>query len=204
MRGARRARGFCSYFVPPAVTLTVRGRRGAAQAFCREVEMGTDNSVRRTPTHPADASRYKPCAATLAALSAAALVGAVIPAVAALAFLISLLARRPLIAVAARRWPWLAGRPAAQLSRRALSGLTAAWGIGLLAAAGRRCHPGRHHTCLAAPRPSSRPAGPEHNSDPCSAATSTGLTTSKTRGGTVMICLATRVRPCASRAAVAR
>ena len=43
-------------------------------------------------------------------------------------------ARRPLVAVAARRWPWLTGRPADQLPHRALTGLTAAWGIGLLAA----------------------------------------------------------------------
>jgi len=38
------------------------------------------------------------------------------------------------VAVAARRWPWLTGRPADQLPHRALTGLTAAWGIGLLAA----------------------------------------------------------------------
>jgi hypothetical protein len=37
--------------------------------------------------------------------------------------------------VAARRWPWLTGRPAVQPPHRALTGLTAAWGIGLLAAA---------------------------------------------------------------------
>jgi hypothetical protein len=63
------------------------------------------------------------------------LVSAVIPAAAGLAFLISLAARRPLIAVAARRWPWLTGRPAAQPPHRTLTGLTAAWGIGLLAVA---------------------------------------------------------------------
>ena len=80
------------------------------------------------------ASRNRPTATTLAGLAAAALVSAVIPAVAGLAFLISLATRRPLIAVAARRWPWLTGRPAAQPSRRTLTGLTAAWGIGLLAA----------------------------------------------------------------------
>ena len=80
------------------------------------------------------ASRNRPTATTLAGLVAAALVSAVIPAVAGLAFLISLATRRPLIAVAARRWPWLTGRPAAQPSHRTLTGLTAAWGIGLLAA----------------------------------------------------------------------
>jgi len=84
---------------------------------------------------PIPASRNRPPAATLAGLAAAALVGAVIPAVAGLAFLISLAARRPLIAVAAGRWPWLTGRPAAQLPHRSLTGLTAAWGIGMLAAA---------------------------------------------------------------------
>jgi len=84
--------------------------------------------------HPIPASRNRPPATTLAGLAAAALVGAVIPAAAGLAFLFSLAARRPLVAVAARRWPWLTGRPAAQLSHRTLTGLTAAWGIGMLAA----------------------------------------------------------------------
>ena len=54
---------------------------------------------------------------------------------AGLAFLISLAIRRPLVAVATRRWPWLTGRLAAQPSHRTLTGLTAAWAIGLLAAA---------------------------------------------------------------------
>jgi len=85
--------------------------------------------------HPIPASRNRPPATTVAGLAAAALVSAVIPAAAALAFLISLAARRPLVAVAAGRWPWLAGRPAAQPAHRTLTGLTAAWGIGLLAAA---------------------------------------------------------------------
>jgi hypothetical protein len=81
------------------------------------------------------ATRQRPRITTVAGLAAAALVSAVIPAAAALAFLISLAIRRPLITVAARRWPWLTGRPAAQPSHRTLTGLTAAWGIGLLAAA---------------------------------------------------------------------
>jgi hypothetical protein len=84
--------------------------------------------------HPTPA-RQRPRATTLAALGAAALVSAVIPAAAGLAFLISLAARRPLVAVAARRWPWLTGRPAAPPPHRTLTGLTAAWGIGLLATA---------------------------------------------------------------------
>jgi hypothetical protein len=71
----------------------------------------------------------------VAGLAAAALATAVIPAAAGLTFLISLAARRPLVAVAARRWPWLTGRPAARPPQRTLAGLTAAWGIGLLAAA---------------------------------------------------------------------
>jgi hypothetical protein len=85
--------------------------------------------------HPTPASGNRPPATTLAGLAAAALVTAVIPAATGLAFLISLALRRPLVAVAARRWPWLTGRPAAQPPHRTLTGLTAAWGIGLLAAA---------------------------------------------------------------------
>jgi len=80
------------------------------------------------------ATRQRPRPTTLAGLAAAALVSAVIPAAAGLAFLISLVARRPLVAVAARRWPWVTGRPAAEPPSRVLTGLTAAWGIGLLAA----------------------------------------------------------------------
>ena len=83
--------------------------------------------------HPAPVTGARRPATTLAALAAAALASAVIPAAAGLAFLISLAIRRPLITVAARRWPWLTG--AAQPSRRALTVLTAAWGIGMLAAA---------------------------------------------------------------------
>jgi len=83
----------------------------------------------------AHTTQTRPRTTTLAALAAAALLSAVIPAAAGLAFLISLAARRPLIAVAARRWPWLTGRPAVQLPHRTLTGLTAAWGIALLAAA---------------------------------------------------------------------
>src|SRR6516225_234235 len=86
--------------------------------------------------HPTPATRQRPRPATLAGLAAAALVSAVIPAAAGLAFLISLAARRPLVAVAApRRWPWLTGHSAAPPPHRTLTGLTAAWGIGLLAAA---------------------------------------------------------------------
>ena len=83
-------------------------------------------------TVPASSSR--PSATALAGLTAAAIVGAVLPALAGLAFLISLAARRPLIGAAARRWPWLTSYPPGHLPRRVQTGLTAAWGIGLLAA----------------------------------------------------------------------
>ena len=82
-------------------------------------------------TIPAPSSR--PSATTLAALTAAAIVGAVIPALAGLAFLISLATRRPLIGGAARR-PWLTSYPPGDLPRRVQVGLTAVWGIGLLVA----------------------------------------------------------------------
>lgn len=85
--------------------------------------------------HPTPATRQRPRVTTVAGLAAAALVSAVILAAAGLAFLISLAARRPLVAVAARRWPWLTGRPVAQPPHRTLTGLTAAWGLGLLTAA---------------------------------------------------------------------
>jgi hypothetical protein len=85
--------------------------------------------------HPTPPRGTRPQATTLAALGAGALLSAVIPAAAGLAFLISLAARRPLITLAARRWPRLTGRPAAQPPPRTLAGLTAAWGIGMLAAA---------------------------------------------------------------------
>ena len=85
--------------------------------------------------HPIPAIRNRPPATTLVGLAAAALVSAVIPAAAGLVFLISLAARRPLVAVAARRWPWLTGRSAPQPPHLILTSLTAAWGIGLLAAA---------------------------------------------------------------------
>jgi len=85
--------------------------------------------------HPTPAPRQRPRVTTVAGLAIAALGSAVIPAAAGLAFLISLAARRPLVAAAARRWPWLTGHPAARPSHRTLTGLTAAWAIGLLAAA---------------------------------------------------------------------
>ena len=88
--------------------------------------------TRRPDIGPAPSS--KPAAATLAGLTTAALVGAVLPALAGLAFLISLATRRPLIGAAARRWPWLTSYPPGGLPRRIQVGLTAAWGIGLLAA----------------------------------------------------------------------
>jgi hypothetical protein len=87
------------------------------------------NNPATTPT-----PQTRPRAATVAGLAAAALLSAVIPAAAGLAFLISLAIHRPLVAAAARRWPWLTGHPAAQPSHRTLTALTAAWGTGMLAA----------------------------------------------------------------------
>ena len=86
--------------------------------------------------HPdtASAPHRRPPATTLAGLGAAAIASAVIPALAGLAFLISLAARRPLIGGAARRWPWLTSYPPGDLPRRVQVGLTAVWGIGLLVA----------------------------------------------------------------------
>jgi hypothetical protein len=86
---------------------------------------------------PSHKPRRRPAALTLGALTALAIAGAVLPVLAGLAFLISLATRRPLIATAARRWPWLSGRPAGQETshdRRLMNGLTAMWGIAMLAA----------------------------------------------------------------------
>ena len=138
----------------------------------------------RTAMHPdtVPATPGRPSATALAGLTAAAIVGAVIPALAGLAFLVSLATRRPLIGGAARHWPWLTSYPPGDLPRRVQVGLTAVWGIGLLAAGarpggqrdhrrpdhqqprqlhhpgadrpGRRSRPGRHHHYLAAPHAS--------------------------------------------------
>src|SRR5262249_34881266 len=83
-------------------------------------------------TVPASSSR--PSATALAGLTAAAIVGAVIPALAGLAFLISLAPRRPPSGPAARPWPWLPSSPPGGPPRHTQVGLTAVWGIGLLAA----------------------------------------------------------------------
>lgn len=83
------------------------------------------------------APRRWPTVAAILALTAAAIASALVPMLAGLAFLVSLAARRPLIAVAAERWPWLSGgRTGAWPAHgpRALSRLTAVWGIALLAA----------------------------------------------------------------------
>jgi hypothetical protein len=71
------------------------------------------------------------------ALTAAAIAGSLLPALAGLVFLISLAARRPLVAAAADCWPWLSGgRTGAEPAhdRRAFNRLTAVWGIAMLAA----------------------------------------------------------------------
>src|SRR5262249_56971885 len=139
--GPRGAAGCCGAS-PPRVPLarppSSKGppRRGPASSVLTPRRTGTppDRHPRRTAMNSTPATRQRPRATTLAGLAAAALVSAVIPAAAGLAFLISLVARRPLVAVAARRWPWVTGRPAAEPPSRVLTGLTAAWGIGLLAA----------------------------------------------------------------------
>lgn len=85
----------------------------------------------RVPRHVLESA----AATTLAGLATAALISAVIPAAAGLAFLIALYGRRPLISVAARRWPWLTGRPAHRATQCAPTRLTTAWGTGMPAAA---------------------------------------------------------------------
>jgi hypothetical protein len=86
--------------------------------------------------NPVHATRGRHGALTLAALSAAAIAGAVLPALAGLAFLISLARRKPLIATAVHRWPWRSSWPTGhqpERDRRVMNGLTGAWGIA------RRC-----------------------------------------------------------------
>ena len=86
---------------------------------------------------PAPVPRSRPAALTLVALAAVAVAGAVLPVLAGLAFLVSLATHRPLVATAARRWPWLSGRPGGhqpKQDRRVVNGLTAVWGIAMLAA----------------------------------------------------------------------
>src|SRR5262249_171838 len=66
---------------------------------------------RRTAMHPTPATRQRPPATTLAGLAAAALVTAVIPAAAGLAFLISLATRPPLPALPPPPLPSLTPHP---------------------------------------------------------------------------------------------
>ena len=106
---------------------------------------------------PPPAPRCRPPATTPAGLVAAALLSAVIPAAAGVVLLASLAARRPLIAIAARSWPWLTGRPQAQAPQRAVTGgpaITnpASFGGQDADRHGRRSHPGCHHHRLAAPQ----------------------------------------------------
>jgi hypothetical protein len=91
-----------------------------------------------SPTSPAPVptARSRPTVRTLAALAAVAVASAVLPILAGLAFLSSLATHRPLIATAARRWPWLSGRPTdhqPRRDRRVMNGLTTMWGIAMLA-----------------------------------------------------------------------
>jgi hypothetical protein len=90
----------------------------------------------RVPSTPSAASG-RPATPVIAALTAAAIAGAVLPVLAALAFLISLAAQQPLIAVAAGRWSWLSQGPAGSQtgpSHRTLTALTVLWGVAMLAA----------------------------------------------------------------------
>jgi hypothetical protein len=73
---------------------------------------------------------------TVAALAAAALAASLLPAAFGLAFLVSVMARRPLFTALARHWPWLTGgsldQPSPQ-ARSALARATTVWGVVLLA-----------------------------------------------------------------------
>jgi hypothetical protein len=85
----------------------------------------------------AAAPRHRPTAATILALTVAAIAGSLVPALVGLVFLISLAVHRPLVAAAADRWPWLSGgRAGAEPARdrRAFNRLTAVWGIAMLIA----------------------------------------------------------------------
>lgn len=85
---------------------------------------------------PASPPARPSTAITVTALAATALAAAVLPVVFGFAFLASALAHRPLMAVLARRWPWLTGGPPEQDSpqtRQELSRLTTVWGAAFLA-----------------------------------------------------------------------
>ena len=73
---------------------------------------------------------------TVLTLTAAAIAASIVPVLFGIAFIASVVARRPLMATVIRRWPQLAGGPLNQESpqaKLALSRLTIAWGVVLLA-----------------------------------------------------------------------
>lgn len=83
-------------------------------------------------TATTSARQGTPAALTVLILAAAAIGAAVLPVVAGIVFLVSLAARRPLMAAVARRWP-VTRRAHAASDRRTMNRLTAVWGIALLA-----------------------------------------------------------------------
>jgi hypothetical protein len=73
---------------------------------------------------------------TVLTLTATAIAASIVPVLFGIAFIASVLARRPLMATLTRRWPQLAGGPLSQGSpqaKLALSRLTITWGVVLLA-----------------------------------------------------------------------
>jgi hypothetical protein len=73
---------------------------------------------------------------TVLTLTAAAIAASIVPVLFGIAFIASVVARRPLMATVIRRWPQLAGGPLNQESpqaKLALSRLTIAWGVVMLA-----------------------------------------------------------------------
>jgi hypothetical protein len=90
-----------------------------------------------TTTVPANAPSRPITPLTVLALTATAIAASIVPVLFGIAFIASVLARRPLMAVLTRRWPRLAGGPLDQESpqiKQALSRLTTTWGVVLLTA----------------------------------------------------------------------
>jgi hypothetical protein len=88
-----------------------------------------------TTTAPASALS-RPTAPMTGVALAAGIVASLVPVVFGIAFLVSVLIRRPLMAMLARRWPLLSGGPLDQESpriRSALPRVTTVWGVVLLA-----------------------------------------------------------------------
>ena len=89
-----------------------------------------------TTTVPPNAPSHPITPLTVLALAATAIAASIVPALFGIAFIASVLTRRPLMAVLTRRWPRLGGGPLDQESpqiKLALSRLTTTWGVVLLA-----------------------------------------------------------------------